>query len=128
MISEQLFWSIAGVVITVALVGFVCGYLCAQRRDRAEPSDHDAVPRPAPLQQRELRAALAVSDEEPWWRAVVQSIRQMRASAVGETLDAHNQRTPAMLHYYAGAAAHLDRLQEFLEAERATALKAEDED
>lgn len=80
-----------------------------------------------PLPEREFRAALAVGEDNPLWRAMMQAIAVQQAEAMGEAIDVDTQLRPALLHYYAGASMHLLKLAEFLKAEREKALLAGEE-
>lgn len=82
-----------------------------------------SVDKPPPLRPAELRAALCVGEDEPWWQAVHAAIETQRESALAECHDIDNQKTPHLLHYYGGLAQGMVTLREFLEAERDKALK-----
>lgn len=77
------------------------------------------------LQKRALQAALAVGDDHPLWRAVLQSIDVLEQQCVAETIDLDRQSQGPILHHYAGGAAHLRTLRGFLLEHRDKGLRNE---
>lgn len=120
----------------VGALGAVIAYRVsgAQRVRRLTQIDADSQagegpPALPPLRPRELQSALCVGDDHLMWRAVLQCIGVLRSEADREAVDVGNHERPPLATFYAGAVAHLDRLEQFMREQRELAKEeADDED
>ncbi|NBW14971.1 MAG: hypothetical protein EBR82_43920 [Caulobacteraceae bacterium] len=135
----DLFFGLLGTIAfpVVLVIGILLGALTQRHfggSSRAEEHDEADTP-PAPrsnvqplaLTEPELRAALRVGEDEPWWRAILQCIQRQRAmaDALAVSVDSHLRGTAV---YYSGAVEHLDELQTFLMEQRLQALREVEEE